>query len=330
MTWAWAGGRCDASLRWGATRHAGVVAVHGWLDNANSFDTLCPPARRAWRCWPSTSRARPVDHLALGAHYNPFTYAFNLRAAVTGLGWARFAVMGHSMGAAVVNYFAALFPEFVEGVVSLDFLRPFHLLEPVDRWRTYAFDLFKYEQFEPGAGTVYSEAEAVDRLVTARAIGNDDEVNVSREAAQTLLPRSARRVEDGYVWGHDPKARATFLTVFGGRNWVEAIAAVRCPVLAVVATRGVCTMPVRFYTRVFETYNANAAWFSHEVVEGAHHVHLTHPERVAPAVARFLGDLRDAEGAAPRPGCEAGARGHSCKIHVMYMSHFLSVLSHGL
>ncbi|XP_069996122.1 probable serine hydrolase [Penaeus vannamei] len=280
-----------------------VVAVHGWLDNANSFDTLVPLLPAGVEVLALDLPGHGLsDHLALGAHYNPFTYAFNLRAAVTGLGWARFAVMGHSMGAAVVNYFAALFPEFVEGVVSLDFLRPFHLLEPVDRWRTYAFDLFKYEQFEPGAGTVYSEAEAVDRLVTARAIGNDDEVNVSREAAHTLLPRSARRVEDGYVWGHDPKARATFLTVFGGRNWVEAIAAVRCPVLAVVATRGVCTMPVRFYTRVFETYNANAAWFSHEVVEGAHHVHLTHPERVAPAVARFLGDLRG------RRGCGAKAR----------------------
>ncbi|XP_063593422.1 probable serine hydrolase [Penaeus indicus] len=285
----------------GDTPSLRVVGVHGWLDNANSFDTLVPLLPAGVEVLALDLPGHGLsDHLPLGTHYNPFTYAFNLRAAVTGLGWTRFVVMGHSMGAAVVNYFTALFPEFVEGVVNVDFLRPFHLMEPVDRWRTYAFDLFKYEQFEPGAGTVYSEAEAIDRLVAARIIGNDDEVNVDREAAQTLLPRSARRVEGGYVWGHDPKARATFLTVFGGRNWIEAIATIRCPVLAVVATRGVCTMPERFYARVLETYSANAAWFSREVVEGAHHVHLTHPERVAPAVVRFLGELQGRRGRAAR------------------------------
>ncbi|XP_042893174.1 probable serine hydrolase [Penaeus japonicus] len=270
-----------------------LVGAHGWLDNANSFDALVPllPAGVEVLVLDLPGHGMS-DHLPLGAHYNPFTYAFNLRAAVTGLGWDRFVLMGHSMGAAVSNYFAALFPEFVEALINVDFLRPFHLMEPVDRWRVYAFDLFKYEQFESGGGTVYSEAEAIDRLVSARIIGNDEEVNVDHEAAQTLLPRSARRVEGGYVWSHDPKARSTFLTVFGGGNWVEALAEIRCPVLAVVATRGVCVMPDRVYAQVYETYRKNAAWFDREVVEGTHHVHLTHPERVAPAVVRFLAEVR--------------------------------------
>ena len=198
--------------------------------------------------------------------------------------------MGHSMGAAVSNYFTALFPEMVLALINVDFMRPFTLDERVVRMRDYGLILSKAERLK-GKAPVYSESDAIERLVNARVMGDENEMNVDHECAAILLPRSAKREEDGYSWRHDPRARPNFLVLFGGRNYTEAVGAVRCPVLSLCATRGVVVLPESFYAPVVKAYESNAKWFKRVTIEGTHHVHLTHPERVAPHINKFYAKL---------------------------------------
>ncbi|XP_069947926.1 serine hydrolase-like protein [Cherax quadricarinatus] len=265
-----------------------ILGVHGWLDNANTFDTLVPLLPYGVEVLVLDLPGHGLsDHLPLGAHYDPFTYAFNLRTAVYKLEWKKFILMGHSMGAAVSNYFTVLFPEYVVALINLDFIKPVNKVSKIEGWRSDASQLFKAEQ-EQRDPLVYSENEAIDRMVDARVFWEGGESHIDHDAAYVLLPRAARQVVGGYIWTHDPKARPNFLAVFNNDNWMTAISSVKCPVLLVRASDGVCIFPEKWYSKEMSAYHNNAKWFDVVEVKGKHHVHITHPERVAPAVSAFV------------------------------------------
>lgn len=265
-----------------------ILGVHGWLDNANTFDTLVPLLPSGIEMLVLDLPGHGLsDHLPLGARYDPFTYAFNLRTAIWKLGWKKFILMGHSMGSAVSNYFTALFPEYVVALINLDFIKPGHIASKIESWRNDAHNIFKAEQ-EQRDPIVFTESEAIDRMVAARVFWEGGDSHIDQDAAYVLLPRSARQVDGGYIWTHDPKARPNFLSVFTNDNWLHAISSIKCPVLVVRATDGVCFLPKTYYQKELNVYTKNAKWFDITVVEGSHHVHLTHPERVAPDVSAFI------------------------------------------
>ncbi|XP_042856800.1 probable serine hydrolase [Penaeus japonicus] len=265
-----------------------LVGVHGWLDNANSFDTLVPllPAGVEVLVLDLPGHGMS-DHLPLGAHYNLLVHAFNLRTALLELGWTKSVLVAHSMGAAVSVLFTALFPEQVSALVQLDFIQRYKDASIVASWRADAFTLLRSEKpKDPPQG--YTEQEALDRLVASRKNLNRNHDNIDDADAKVLLPRAATRQGNRYLWRHDPKVRATFNSLFSGRAWLKVASAIRCPVLLVVATHGNCVQPKSEYKHVLDAYRKNTARFDYRVVEGAHHVHLSHPERVAPELAAFL------------------------------------------
>ncbi|XP_063593424.1 probable serine hydrolase [Penaeus indicus] len=265
-----------------------VVGVHGWLDNANSFDTLVPLLPAGVEVLALDLPGHGLsDHLPLGAHYNILVQAFNLRTALQKLGWSKAVVIGHSMGAAVAVLLTALFPEHVLALVQLDFIQRNREASRVTLWRSDAATLRRSEK-PKNPPQPLTEREALDRLVAARRNQNLDHDNIDAADAKVLLPRAAARHGDGYLWRHDPRVRATFNSLFGGRAWLEVASAVRCPLLVVVATKGMCVLPKSEYKAVLDAYRKNTARFDYRAVEGGHHVHLSHPERVAPEVNTFL------------------------------------------
>ncbi|XP_068217520.1 serine hydrolase-like protein isoform X1 [Palaemon carinicauda] len=269
-----------------------IVGLHGWLDNCNTFDSLVP-------LLPSKTKVLVLDfpghgwsdHLPLGAHYNPFVYAFNIKTAVLKLGWKKFVLMGHSMGGAVSCVFTALFPELVSSLILFDYVFPMSSMGFVEQFQVYAEDLLKSEKLALEPPLVYSEKEAIDRLIAARVFGYSDDATIDKEAAQILLPRSTREVDNGYIWSHDRKARATFLGFIRGEKWIEIISSIKCPVLLIQATRGTYNYHKEYAKKIHEIYRKNAQWFHVEVAEGCHHAHLTEPRNVAPAVNNFLEEV---------------------------------------
>ncbi|KAK3858873.1 hypothetical protein Pcinc_034969 [Petrolisthes cinctipes] len=273
-----------------------IVGLHGWMDNANTFDTLIPLLPAGLEVlvvdFPGHGYS---DHLPSGAQHSIISYVINLYMGLHKYGWDRYVLMGHSLGGTVAVYYTALFPECVLALMVLDLVGPHAIDNDVSTWRKKVAVLIKMEEQDKEKNPVYSEEKALERLIKTRR-GIDDITNINEDAANILLPRSACQVENGYKWRHDPKARNFYQYFTGGESFLFAQASIKCPVLLVLATHGVY---LKRWTHILdsrvEVFRDNAKWFDMEEVEGRHHVHLSHPERVAPILTRFIKKVLESE-----------------------------------
>ncbi|CAN0038494.1 unnamed protein product, partial [Discosporangium mesarthrocarpum] len=106
-----------------------VLGLHGYLDNTGSFDRLGPAMAKAGiqlvaMDFPGHGRS---DHMGKDAWYAMLDYPEYVLQTASSLGWDRFSLVGHSMGAAVASLVASSFPERVERCVFIDTLGPISL-----------------------------------------------------------------------------------------------------------------------------------------------------------------------------------------------------------
>jgi pimeloyl-ACP methyl ester carboxylesterase len=118
-----------AYQEWG-TKTAGtgkqILALHGWLDNSNSFKNLAPHlASLGYHCV-------AIDHIGHGKSSHPSSdtvYASIAGVAyvnevVESLGWEKPNILGHSMGATMSMLYAGCFPEKVNKLMLIEGISP--------------------------------------------------------------------------------------------------------------------------------------------------------------------------------------------------------------
>ncbi|TQD45414.1 alpha/beta fold hydrolase, partial [Lysobacter aestuarii] len=99
-----------------------VLALHGWLDNAASFLPIAPLLPDIELVALDLPGHGLSAHLAAGADYS-FPGAVNaVLDAADALGWSRFSLLGHSMGAGIASLLAAACPDRVERLVAIEAL----------------------------------------------------------------------------------------------------------------------------------------------------------------------------------------------------------------
>lgn len=103
-----------------------VLALHGWLDNSNTFKVLGPQlATIGYHCV-------AIDHIGHGksthigadsTYSTPSGVAY-VNQVLESLGWEKANILGHSMGAGLGMLFAGTFPEKVEKLMLIEGLGP--------------------------------------------------------------------------------------------------------------------------------------------------------------------------------------------------------------
>ncbi|XP_036154646.1 serine hydrolase-like protein 2 isoform X9 [Myotis myotis] len=110
-----------AAKAWGSQKGSPILCLHGWLDNANSFDRLIPLLPRDFYYV-----AMDFGGHGLSSHYSPGlpyyyqNFVGEIRRVSAALKWDRFSIMGHSFGGTVGGMFSCMFPEMVDKLILLD------------------------------------------------------------------------------------------------------------------------------------------------------------------------------------------------------------------
>ncbi|PNJ37374.1 SERHL2 isoform 4 [Pongo abelii] len=112
-----------AAKAWGSLQGPPVLCLHGWLDNANSFDRLIPLLPPDFYYVAMDFGGHGLSsHYSPGVPYNLQTFVSEIRRVVAALKWNRFSILGHSFGGVVGATFSCTFPEMVDKLTLLDTL----------------------------------------------------------------------------------------------------------------------------------------------------------------------------------------------------------------
>ncbi|AZC23511.1 MULTISPECIES: alpha/beta hydrolase [Pseudomonas] len=235
-----------------------VIALHGWLDNANSFARLAPRLEGLRIVALDLAGHGHSGHRPPGAGYALWDYVYDVLQVAEQLGWQRFALMGHSLGAIVSLVLAAAMPARVSHLALIDGVIPPTATGEGSAERL-GMALQAQLDLQGKRKPVYSTLE---RAIEARMKGV---VAVSREAAELLAQRGLMPVPGGYTWRSDSRltlASPLRLTQEQAMSFVQRVA---CPTQLVVAGDGMLAKHQELLQRLP---------FNLEQLPGGHHLHL--------------------------------------------------------
>lgn len=262
-----------AAKAWGPSDGLPVIGLHGWLDNAATFDEIAPRLTGVNLVSLDLAGHGLSDHIASGG-YSLWQQASTVLQVAEELGWNRFALLGHSMGAIISAVLAGSLPERVIGAGLIDGLLPFtseadHA--PAQMARFLNASLKAPSKRKP----VY---DSVDKAITARVLGGN--TPMTREAASLLVERGLMAKGDGWTWRTDPQLMLPSALRFSRSHALAFIEAIRSPVCLVLAKQGVFQKHPEMlgHIRGFDHIRV-------EEVDGGHHLHL---EAQAGEVATIL------------------------------------------
>ncbi|WCE05507.1 alpha/beta hydrolase [Pseudoxanthomonas sp. JBR18] len=267
------------ALRGGDPEGPKVIALHGWLDNAASWipllDLLPQPLDVLALDLPGHGRS---VHLPPGTEYSPFVAINAVLDAADALGWERFALLGHSMGAGISSLLAAACPQRVRRLVCIEALGG--LGEAADQAPARMRDAIAQARLPSRRPLRVFNALAAPIRARMQANG------LSEASARLLVERGVRGVDDGWVWSSDPRLMLPSL-YRATHDQVDAlVASIDCPAQVILATPAQHYFPEPLRSQ-------RAARLRHgqvTVLPGHHHLHMDDAPAVAGVIGGFLGE----------------------------------------
>lgn len=267
-----------AAAEWGPPNGVPVLAAHGWLDNAGSFDLLAPLLQGMRFVALDLAGHGFSDSRSADASYNIWQDVGDLLEVADQLGWERFNLLGHSRGAAISMLLAAAFPERVDKLVLLEGGVPI-VGNAEDAPAALAQALRDRRSLSRKSGRVFADR---DTAIGERADGFS---KVSPEAAAILAQRSLRAVPGGYQWHADQRLKGGSEIRLTTEQAAAFVRHVRAPVLMLLAEQS----PFAGLA-LYEDMISRFAEIEVVRLPGGHHFHLEGAEvEIAERISRFYG-----------------------------------------
>jgi len=216
------------------------------------------------------------DHLPPGTDYSFAAAVHTVLDIADALGWERFSLLGHSMGAGIASLVAAACPERIERLVAIEALGA--LAEEPGRTVERLRDAVVATRALPGKQLrVFPDLEPAVRA-RARAGG------IREAAARLLVERGTRAVEGGWTWSSDPRLTLPTMVRMTEAQVEALVAGITCPTTVVFADPAQPYLPDPLRRARAALLPAGRL----VVMAGSHHLHMEQPREVAAAIGAFL------------------------------------------
>lgn len=265
-----------AARTWGERTDPPILALHGWLDNAASFDRLAPLLKGRYVVAIDLAGHGQSDHRPPGNWYAYVDYLDEIGEVIEGFGWTSVDLLGHSLGATLVSVHAALRPDRVGRLLLIEGLGP--LSAPV----TATLEQLRRSHaaraaFTGGNLRVFPD---IDAAVRARQGSSA----LSRGAAHCLVERGIQPVAGGYSWSSDPRLTLPSSLRLSEEQLAVILAGIEAKTLLVLAQpEAPYLSPAMMEARIARVKSIQVVRLA-----GTHHLHLEDPLPVAAAINAFL------------------------------------------
>jgi pimeloyl-ACP methyl ester carboxylesterase len=250
--------------------------LHGWLDNAASFDALAPLICTHFHIvaidLPGHGHSgwRPA-----GAWYHYIDYVSDVIAVAEKLGWSRFSLLGHSLGGTVASVFAACRPQSVDKLFLIEALGPITAAAE-DSLGQLKRGMSQRAAFEEKLRVFAREDEAIE----IRSKVND----LSREAAASLVRRGLKVVPGGFNWSSDPRLTLATPLRYTEEQMLAVLRGIEAKTLLVLAQPEAPYLPRETMQRRIEQVRDIAV----HRIDGSHHLHMENAAPIATLISDFI------------------------------------------
>jgi pimeloyl-ACP methyl ester carboxylesterase len=264
-----------AARVWGDESLPPLLALHGWLDNAATFDALAPlicthfhivaidfagHGRSAWR--------------PAGTWYHYIDYVSDVIAVVEKLRWSRFSLLGHSLGGTVASVFAACRPQSVDKLLLIEALGP--IAAPAeDALNQLRRGIAQRATFEEKLRVFAREDDAIE--IRSKVNG------LSRDAATALVRRGLKPVPGGFSWSSDPRLTLSTPLRYTEEQMLAVLRGIEAKTLLILAQPEAPYLSREMIERRIDQVRDIAV----HRIDGSHHVHLEN----APPIAKLISDF---------------------------------------
>ncbi|KAJ6647217.1 putative serine hydrolase [Pseudolycoriella hygida] len=279
-----------AAKWWGSRLTRPIVLIHGWQDNAGTFDALIPllPRQASYLAIDLPGHGLS-SYLPSGMIYSQLNYVYVLRWIYKHYNWDRMSLIGHSMGAIVSFYYACSFPDECDMVLAIDALVPHPTNNSLflDSFRNGLNDIMIADERNiSGTEPPSYPYEIVEKKLLTGVFSS-----YTKETLPFLLVRGiteSKSNQNKYFFTRDNRIKARNIFYAQEREaYVEMASRIKIPYCYIKALQ--CGFSQWDYIdEILATMKSSNAMFEVHGVDGDHHVHLTDPEKVGPIVSQFL------------------------------------------
>lgn len=251
-----------------------LLCLHGWLDNAASFQPLFPHLDEFHVIaidWPGHGFS---SHRSEDAHYHFLDWVYDLVQLFQKQQWSDIGIVAHSMGGMVASAFSAAFPEYVKSLTLIDSIG----LLALDSKETS-------QQLRKGMLSRLSQGDKrryhpnIASAVTARTLVSD----LTAENAQLIVNRGIEHTDKGYQWRSDSRLRATSPYRLSTTQVKQIVTDIKAPTQLVFGNKGMemVSLGLKAYGALFSSLEVHK-------LNGGHHVHMEQVEETANLIVNFV------------------------------------------
>ncbi|XP_062553002.1 probable serine hydrolase [Armigeres subalbatus] len=275
---------------WGPKDTRPIVSLHGWQDNAGTFDRLIPrlPHHMSFLALDFAGHGLS-SRIPDGMTYHTQDNIYMLKMVMQHYQWKKISLMGHSMGSIVGFVFSSIFPDMVDLYIGLDALKP-HIPDPHEIGprlqkripQMLVADIRNRHKSEPPS---YTYEDLVSRL------HQGTHKSVSKEAAPYLLNRNIQKSSvnpNKFFFTRDSRLKYGVGIGFSQDINLELAKRLTMPYLFLKAKHSTYYEDKKYFDEFIEVVQKNNPLFELHFVDSTHHMHLTEPKKVAPIVSKFL------------------------------------------
>lgn len=266
-----------ACKTWGNPDKPAVLALHGWLDNANSFDPLAELVKNDYYFiamdFPGHGHS---SHLPAGAHYHFIDGLYIVIEVLNALGLDKVHLLGHSMGACLASLVAGVSPQRFLSVGLIEGLGPFSAPED-----TACKQLTNYIQYLNLQDKKQSKGYShLDSAAKARALKG----YVSFDIAKKLVERGIKEEQGFYSWRHDRRLLVPSPLRMTEAQIISCLKEITAKTCLIFAEDG-----YDFDSELIRDRINAVAHMKLKRLDGGHHIHMEKPNEIAEILLELWG-----------------------------------------
>jgi len=256
-----------------------ILAIHGWLDNSQSFFRLAPLLAAegheviAIDLWGHGLSPHKSEHES----YHYLEWISDLNEIVDSmLGEEKITLMGHSLGGSICLNIAVLFPEKIEKLILLDAIGPLIDQGPNDfteRLRTFVLQ-------KPKLTFLQKSFSNLDELVQRRVQASP----MPEEGAKAIMLRNSSDKNGLRILNTDQKLRSISPLRLPKEHANELLSHLKIP-SCILLQKG---MPQSEYYKIYTQQLKKLPNIEEHFIEGGHFIHMEKEKECADIINTFL------------------------------------------